>query len=93
MSISIEDVDQARELVTRILSGELTYESEPDLFDEDVVLIHVRAVEAYDPRWLLDQLADERYPVSGRREVLYYMRDLRDEGIAALEAAPRSGRE
>lgn len=80
-----ERLKSARALVTDVLAGRITPESKPMLFEEDVVLFSVRTVEIEDPAWLLAQLADASYPLSGRIEVLNNLRDLRDAAYAILK--------
>lgn len=77
-------LESARALVTDVLAGRITPESNAMLFDEDVVLFSVRVVEKYDPSWLLAQLSDANHPLSGRIEVLNNLRDLHDAAHAIL---------
>jgi hypothetical protein len=63
-------LQQAREVVQQVLSGGVTQESHPHLFDDDVVLFSVRLVETRDPAWLRDQLANSAYARAARIEVL-----------------------
>jgi hypothetical protein len=63
-------LQHARELVLDVLSGAISEESHPDLFDDDVVLFSVRLVEKRDPAWLRAQLANGAYPRAARIQVL-----------------------
>jgi hypothetical protein len=78
-------LESARALVTDVLAGRITPESNRMLFDEDVVLFSVRIVEKDDPAWLLAQLANANYPLFGRIEVLNNVRDLYDAAYAILK--------
>lgn len=74
----------ARALLAELLSGRITPESEPALFEEDDVLISVAIVERAEPAWLLAQLADRRYPLAGRLEVFHHLRATRQQAHAIL---------
>lgn len=61
--------DPDRGLVREVLSGTITPESEPWVFEEDTLLFAVRRLEEDDPEWLLAQLADPSVPFERRRAV------------------------
>jgi hypothetical protein len=84
MTISKERLESARTFVANVLAGQITPETEPMLFEEDIVLFNVRTLEKGDPTWVLTQLADPSHPLSGRVEVLNNLRDLFDAGYAIL---------
>lgn len=83
--MSTARLESARALVTDVLAGRITPESDAMLFDEDVVLFSVRIVEKDDPAWLLAQLADANHSLCGRIEVLNNLRDLHDAAYAILK--------
>ena len=58
-----------RGLVREVLSGTITPESDPWVFEEDALLFAVRRLEEDDPGWLLAQLADRGIPFERRRAV------------------------
>ena len=61
--------DPGVELVRDVLSGVITPESDPWVFEEDALLFAVRRLEQDDPEWLLAQLADGSIPFERRRVV------------------------
>jgi hypothetical protein len=77
-------LDPARELVTRFLSGELTQETAPEIFEDDAFMFAVAKLDEQDPEWLLRRLADRRLPVSQRVAVLGPMVMHYAEGHALL---------
>lgn len=86
----------ARDLVQQLLRAEVTQDSDPMLFDEDVVLFAVRYVEKHDPVWLLDRLKDSTLPIEGRVEVVRNLSGLTRQGLKCLrdedpEIAPELG--
>ncbi len=75
----------AREFITRVLSGEITPQTDSFYFQDDIVLKNTVFLEVNDPDWLLAQMADTRYPLSGRICVLSEMRSLYAEAFAILQ--------
>ena len=69
--------DSFRLTLLRILSGYTPPE-------EDTTLFVVLSVEALDPEWLLVQLADQRYPLARRIEVLYNTSSTFERGLNIL---------
>jgi hypothetical protein len=89
MTIADEKLENARDLVTKLLAGQITPQSHPMLFEEDIVLFSVRTVEQGDPTWLLSQLANTAHPLSGRIEALNNLRDLYEAGYDILYPGER----
>jgi hypothetical protein len=63
-----KEIEQTREFIRRILTGEISPATRPGLFVEgDDVLFHALAfLELNDRAWLEAQLADEAYPQAAR---------------------------
>jgi hypothetical protein len=74
----------SRELLLRVLGGEITQESDPMYWDDDAVLFAAAVVEKHDPDWLLAQLADTRWLFDARREILNYTNVLYERAYALL---------
>lgn len=82
MSASAEHAD--RDLISEVLTGALTEDTLPRMFDDDSVLFAVRRLETADPDWLLAQLGDRRLPLDGRIQVAGDTGTLRDRAAAIL---------
>src|SRR5262249_21747689 len=69
MTNDSERIANSRAIASRVLSGEMTPESDPAAFDEDVVYFAVRTLEEHDSEWLLAEARDRRHPFAGRRNL------------------------
>ena len=74
-------LDEALLSARAMVRGILTQQNVPD---EDAILFSVIYVDAHDPEWLLEQLADRTYPMAGRIEVLYNCGSVFDQGLEIL---------
>ncbi|WP_406318367.1 hypothetical protein OHA77_13345 [Streptosporangium sp. NBC_01639] len=77
-------LDSAREFVTGFLREEIDETTNPELFGEDVLMFAVIKIDARAPSWILQQLADRRWPLSRRAELLCPMMTNYAEGYAIL---------
>lgn len=75
---------RSRDLVARVLAGEITQDNAREMFEDDVVLIAIRIVEKCDPDWLLGRLADGTLPFAGRLQVLRDLSGLFDRALDLL---------
>lgn len=50
-------VNNAKSIVLSVLSGKVSPEDNPALFEEDSVYLSVQTAELHDPRWLLAAIA------------------------------------
>lgn len=48
--------EQEKKLVTQVLQGEISPESHPQLFDEDIVYFAIRTLENHELNWVHQQL-------------------------------------
>ncbi len=78
-------LEPARQVVERVLAGDLT-DDDSALFQDDVVLICVRIVEKHDPKWLMAKLADSTLPLAGRLQVVRDLSRCFSEGLALLRS-------
>jgi hypothetical protein len=70
VSVDAARIAAGRELVLRVLRGEITEETHRALFDEDVVWFQVRILERHDLPWLLAQLQNTAFDRTCRELVL-----------------------
>jgi hypothetical protein len=84
MNQSRNKLEKASAIISAVLSEQITPEKNPMLFDEDVVMFSICLVEAENPTWLLAQIADPHYPLSGRLTVLNYLRNLYHDALVIL---------
>jgi hypothetical protein len=85
-------LDGALALIEQVLSGEVAYESHPEVFDDDVFLFCVRRVEREAPNWLLNQIVDPRWPLEHRENLVDWLHTLQEQGRKALDGAGREDR-
>lgn len=87
-------LESSREVITEFLRGEVDPENEPEIFEDDILLLAVARLEEADPDWVLGQLSNRAWPVDLRAQILQLMVRRRPEGQAILaRAAPESLRE
>lgn len=87
-------LESSREVITEFLRGEVDPENEPEIFEDDILLLAVARLEEADPDWVLGQLSNRAWPVDLRAQILQLMVRRRPEGQAILaREAPESLRE
>ncbi|MBA3456015.1 MAG: hypothetical protein H0T42_23150 [Deltaproteobacteria bacterium] len=68
-----DELDGLKATVMRVLRGELTEESNPAFFEDDVFFIGVRRLEQLDREWLMSNLRDRTYHRDARGLVAIQM--------------------
>jgi hypothetical protein len=79
-----ERIERARDILEKTLRGEITEETHPEIFDEDVFHFSVRIIERHDPTWLLEQIEDRRWPAAVRTLIVAWLGDLYSEAFEIL---------
>jgi hypothetical protein len=62
-----------------VLSGEVTYEAHPAVFDDDALLFSIWRLEREDPEWLLAQFDNVRWPLESLETIVGALGRLGDE--------------
>ena len=79
-----DELNPSRELITEFLRGEVDPEREPEIFEDDILLLAVERLDEADPDWILGQLSNRAWPVHLRAQILSLMVRHYPEGHAIL---------
>jgi hypothetical protein len=72
--VSLKDrLEIAREMIIKVLKGDITYETDRMVFDEDLLYLNVRLLEQHDFEWLQLELAKPEHNEQAKREVTINM--------------------
>ena len=67
------EIADLREMVMRVLRGEVTEQNNPAFFDDDIFWMNVRRLEQLDREWLMAILRDRTYHRDARGLVAIQM--------------------
>ncbi|MBF6350475.1 MULTISPECIES: hypothetical protein [Nocardia] len=87
--MSDSELPESREIVLRLLRGDINPVDDYILFMEDIVLFAVASVDEVDTEWLLGHIADTTWPYERRADLAAMMVRHRSEAFAVLGEAPR----
>jgi len=68
-----DEIAELRDLVLKVLRGELDEDEHPELFVDDLFFINVRRLESLDRAWLMATLRDRSYHRDARGLVAIQM--------------------
>jgi hypothetical protein len=77
-------MSEPRALVEQLLAGEITEESAPHIFEDDLLYLQVAALEKSDGEWLLARVMDRAVPLERRLTLVRQMSALHEQGMAKL---------
>lgn len=70
MSVRPARLQAAFDMIERVLTGEVTPENRPDVFEDDVLFFHVDVVSREKSDWLKEKVLDTKYNQECRKLVL-----------------------
>lgn len=86
--VDAERLAAARRMVEQVLRGEVSPDTHPALFEEDVVYFNVNTVEQADVSWLMTQLGNAGFGREARLQVARNMSGPKQkEALAQAEQA------
>jgi hypothetical protein len=67
---TMETIERAKTLILRVLAGTVTPETDPAVFDDDLLYFGVAVVEQNDPDWIYGACANELYTIQARERCI-----------------------